>query len=146
MIISDKLKSVLADVCKSCVAMQSTVKAARVKASVTVQPFNLLHLDIQSANTVTGGLQQLVKPEDIHGEKPHPCTGTGNQQSNNRYVQKGFREASEAKKIGFMTSQTLKAKTSTVSLPDSNMALHCNAVNASAGWFLSSADNSLTVQ
>lgn len=62
--------------CKLCGAVQSTVKAARAKASVTVQPFNLLHLDIQSANTVTGGLQQLVKPEDIHGEKCHPCTGT----------------------------------------------------------------------
>ena len=49
-------------------AMQSTVKAARAKASVTVQPFNLLHLDIQGVNNVTAALQMLTKPEDIHGE------------------------------------------------------------------------------
>lgn len=48
-------------------AVQSTVKAARAKASVTVQPFNLLHLDIQSVNNVPAALQMLTKPEDIHG-------------------------------------------------------------------------------
>ena len=48
-------------------AVQSTVKAARAKASVTVQPFNLLHLDIQSVNNVSAALQMLTKPEDIHG-------------------------------------------------------------------------------
>ena len=49
-------------------AMHSTVKAARAKASVTVQPFNLLHLDIQGVNNVTAALQMLTKPEDIPGE------------------------------------------------------------------------------
>ncbi len=49
-------------------AVQSTVKAARAKASVTVQPFNLLHLDLQSVNNVTAALQMLTKPEDIHGK------------------------------------------------------------------------------
>ena len=48
-------------------AMQSTVKAARAKASVTVQPFNLLHLDIQAVNNITDGLRLMTKPEDIHG-------------------------------------------------------------------------------
>ena len=47
--------------------LQSTVKAARAKASVTVQPFNLLHLDINSSNNVTAALQMLTKAEDIHG-------------------------------------------------------------------------------
>lgn len=50
-------------------AVQSTVKAARAKASVTVQPFNLLHLDIQSVNNVPAALQMLTKPEDIHDYK-----------------------------------------------------------------------------
>lgn len=49
-------------------ALQSTVKAARAKASVTVQPFNLLHLDINSSNNVTAALQMLTIAEDIHGE------------------------------------------------------------------------------
>ena len=48
-------------------AVQSTVKAARAKASVTVQPFNLLHLDLQNVNNVTAALQMLTRPEDIHG-------------------------------------------------------------------------------
>ena len=48
--------------------LQSTVKAARAKASVTVQPFNLLHLDINSSNNVTAALQMLTIAEDIHGE------------------------------------------------------------------------------
>lgn len=50
-------------------ALQSTVKAARAKASVTVQPFNLLHLDIQGVNNVPAALQMLTKPEDIHDYK-----------------------------------------------------------------------------
>lgn len=54
--------------------VQSTVKAARSKPSVTVQPFNLLHLDILNVNNVTAGLQQLTKPEDIHGELLHSTT------------------------------------------------------------------------
>ena len=48
--------------------LQSTVKAARAKASVTVQPFNLLHLDINSSNNVVAALQMLTIAEDIHGE------------------------------------------------------------------------------
>lgn len=50
-------------------AVQSTVKAARAKASVTVQPFNLLHLDIHKMSNITAALQMLTKPEDIHDYK-----------------------------------------------------------------------------
>ena len=46
--------------------MTCVAKAARAKARIAVQPFNLLHLDIQDLNNVTAALQLLTKPEDTH--------------------------------------------------------------------------------
>lgn len=62
---------------RSCLAaaflgsMQSVVKAARAKASATVQPFFVLHLDIgqDGIGSVEAALEALVQPEKLEGAR-----------------------------------------------------------------------------